>query len=97
MPEEVTNAELARRLDYLRGDVREDLKAIKEQLSHLVPREVYDAQRAETERRVGTLELAEKARVEQRRADVRWLIAAVALPIFVLIVNILLSVKGVKP
>lgn len=97
MAGEVTNAELGRRLDEMRSDIHEDLRELKQQVDKLVPREVYDAQRSAMEARIANLEATCKALGDQWRGAIRWVVGTVAVPVVVLIVQILLTIKGVKP
>jgi hypothetical protein len=102
--EPISNAELARRLGDLRSDLHDDLGEIKRQLSQLVPREVYDAHRAAFDERIRfQAQLQEGLRkdfdaaADERRQALRLVVGSVAVPIIIVIVQILLSIKGVKP
>ncbi|SCL43142.1 hypothetical protein GA0074692_6782 [Micromonospora pallida] len=74
--DEITNAELARRLDSMRRDVHDDLTAIHRRLDSYVLREVYQAEQKgqETrmlvmERELAGLRTAIDAAEEKRAAD----------------------------
>lgn len=95
--EPISNAELARRLDDRVGTLRDDIHDLKTEVAKLVPRELYDAHRSALESRVTNLEASNKALDEKWRSAVRWVAGAVAFPLIVLIIQILLSTKGVKP
>ncbi len=100
--ETITNAELASRLGDLRADLHDDLGEIKQQLARLVPREVYDAHRAAFEQRLSVLEqrqtAADKAaddHEETHRTSNRYVISAIIVPVIAILVQLLLSAKGV--
>lgn len=104
MPDEITNSELARRIDFsnadiarriddvnqrmdhLSSDIRDDMAEIKADLKLKVGRDVYDAQQVELRRRIEALE-----------ARARWVVATVIVPLVIVIVQWLLSARGVKP
>ena len=94
MPEEpITNAELARRIEHLAVGLHDDLREIKGVIDRLVPREVYEAQRAAATERVSALE----TRIVALETRSRWLIASVIIPIVIVVLTWLLTAKGVKP
>ena len=87
MPDEaITNAELARRLEHLGGDLHDDLKELKSTIDKLVPREVYEAKHTALEKRVEVLE-----------TRARWLIASIVVPVAIVVLQWILAAKGVKP
>lgn len=90
--EPVTIPELARRLDDRLGDVREDLHDLKVEVAKLVPRELYDAHRQADAAEIRTL----KEQVASLESRARWLVAAVVVPILLVVLNWLLTAKGVK-
>jgi hypothetical protein len=90
--EPITNAELARRLEHLGTDLHDDLREIKTVIDKLVPREVYEAQRVAADQRMETL----KSRVDTLESRGRWLMGVVVIPIVLVLLNWLLTAKGVK-
>lgn len=94
MPDEITNAELARRLDDFRRDVHDDLGDVKRQLAQYVLQAVYNAEMGGRDRRLDELERAVKEAEEQRRTLTRWVISAIVVPAVVLLVQILLALQG---
>lgn len=94
MADEITNAELARRLDDFRSNIHDDLSDIKRQLAQYVLEAVYRAEMAGRDRRMDALEQRVKDGEEQRRTLVRWLIGAIVVPAVVLLVQIILALQG---
>ena len=94
MADDITNAELARRLDEMRRDVREDLADISRRQDTLVPREVYQSDKTGLDARITLLETRLRDSEDQRRGMTRWLISAVVLPAVALIVTIVLNLQG---
>jgi hypothetical protein len=90
--EAITNAELARRMEHLGTDLHEDLREIKAVIDKLVPREVYEAQRVAADQRVEALQ----SRVATLESRGRWLMGVVIIPIVLVLLNWLLTAKGVK-
>lgn len=89
---EITNRELARRLESFALDVRGDLAEITRRLDLYVLREVYAAEQKATETRISNLERRWHDADEQRRSDRRWLIAGVILPLMSLLAMVLIGV-----
>jgi hypothetical protein len=94
VPDEVTNAELARRLEDFGRIVHKDLSEISRRLDQYVLEAVYRAEMGGRDRRLDELERAVKAAEEQRRTLTRWVISAVVVPAVVLLVQILLALQG---
>ena len=94
MADDITNAELARRLEQFRRDVHEDLADIGRRMDAYVLREVYQAERLAMETRITVLEGRVRDGEEQRRGMTRWLISAVVIPTVVLIVTVFLNLRG---
>lgn len=90
--EEMTIAELARRLDNVALDVRADLAEITRRLDLYVLREVYAAEQKSIDSRISNLELRWREADDQRRSDRRWLIAGVILPLMSLLAMVLVGV-----
>jgi hypothetical protein len=100
--DEITNAELARRLDSFHRDVQDDLANLNRRLDAFVLREVYAADRTLTETRLTSLDarIADEKRArelaeERQRVSVRWWWSAVLIPIIALITSIVL--QAAKP
>lgn len=94
MADEITNAELARRLDAMHRDVHDDLGEIRRQLAQYVLQAVYTADMAGRDRRIEALERDVKAAEEQRRMLVRWVVSALVVPAVVLVVQVVLALQG---
>jgi hypothetical protein len=92
--DDITNAELARRLESFRRDVHDDLADIGRRMDSYVLREVYQAERSAMETRIGVLEARIKDGEDQRRTQSRWLLGTIAMPIVTLIVTIILNLRG---
>lgn len=94
--ENITNAEIVRRLETFALDVRGDLAEITRRLDLYVLREVYAAEQKSIETRIYSLELRWREADEQRRSDRRWLIAGVVLPLMSLLAMVLIGVYQTK-
>ena len=90
--EEITNRELARRIESFVLDVRGDLAEITRRLDLYVLREVYAAEQKSVDARIGNLESRWREADDQRRSDRRWLIAGVILPLMSLLAMVLIGV-----
>jgi hypothetical protein len=99
----VDNDELARRLDDLHRDWKDDFSEVK---AALLPREVYEARHTALVHRVGQLELRHDQDVkdlradidrdrEARRADRKWLISALIVPVVLFIGQLVMNAQGV--
>lgn len=88
----MTDEAIGREIRQLREDTKSGLGDIKNELSKLLPREVYDAKHTALVQRVETLERdAERAEAE-RTANRRWFIASVVVPLGSMAVMIILAV-----
>jgi len=94
MADEITNAEVGRRLDNLDRHVRDEFGDLSRQLDRFVLREVYQAERESRDARLSALEQAQREEADQRKALARWVISAVIIPIAVLAVTVVLNVMG---
>lgn len=92
--DEVTNAELARRLDDFRRNVHDDLGDISRRLDQYVLQAVYNAEMLGRDARVAALEQRVKDGEEQRRQLARWLIGAIVVPAVVLLAQVVLALQG---
>lgn len=93
MPGEVTNDELARRLDDRFGILRDDIHEINQKLEKFVPRELHDAQRQAASDQMASL----RTRIDALESRSRWLVASVIIPTVLVLLNWWLTAKGVKP
>lgn len=105
MADDITNAELARRLDAFAREVREDIAGLNTRLEQYVLGRVYAAEQQVTNLRIAQLEArakevedsrrAERQQNEdQRRATSRWIVAAIVVPVLTTIATLLLSLVG---
>jgi hypothetical protein len=94
VPDEVTNAELARRLDDFGRIVHKDLSEISRRLDQYVLEAVYRAEMGGRDRRLDELERKIKEAEEQRRTLMRWVVSAVVVPAVVLLVQVILALQG---
>lgn len=95
MPDGLTLGELARRLDDRTGDIRDDIKALSEEMGKKVDQRLYDIRHDALAARVATLETLREKDAEKLVATRRWLIGAVIVPLVgVLLPVILLLIQG---
>lgn len=103
MADDISLAELGRRIDAMAHDVREDISGLNARLEQYVLQRVYAAEQTTLQLRISQLELRVKEgedqrRVErdkaeeQRRATSRWIVAAIAVPVLTTITGILFQV-----
>lgn len=93
MGDEVSNAELDRRLASFQRDVRQDFAEIFRRMDTYVLREVYQAEKGRLEDRIAALERQAKEGEDTRRSDRKWLISAVLIPVAVVLVQIILALR----
>jgi heme exporter protein D len=91
---EITNSELARRIDAMARDMREDMKDISTRLDQHVLRAVYLAEQSARDARLNGLEVRAKESEELRRSLVRYVWGSVAIPLAALIMAVVLSLRG---
>lgn len=98
---EVTNAELARRLEAFRQDIHGDLAEIMRRQESYVLREVYAADQRRHEDLIQGLKVqmaAEKVErgreFERLRGQVKWLWSAVVMPLVALMISFLMQAGG---
>lgn len=103
MADEVSIAELARRLDRFFEEVRGDFTEVHRKLDAYVLREVHDAQMARQADRIAAVEREAKSEssalrtaLDSQRAFMRWLIGGPVFAILALIVQIVLAVRGAR-
>jgi hypothetical protein len=108
--DEPTPAEVTRRLDDFKDDVREDLRELRARFDRTVASDVYTADNRARDEREGALaarvkELEDQRDAAERRSEDskrrlaesrRWLIAAVLLPLGTAIAEIVITLRGGK-
>lgn len=95
MPDELTLGELARRLDDRTGDIRDDIRSLSEEMAKKVDQKLYDIRHDALAARVATLETLREKDTEKLVATRRWLIGAVIVPLFsVLLPVIIMLLRG---
>ena len=95
MADDVTNAELARRLDSFARDVRDDLADLVRRLDQYVLQAVYNAEKTALTGQMQTLTQQVKENEDRRRADRRWVVSAIVLPVAFVVADIALKIGGV--
>lgn len=88
--DDVTNAELARRLDRFAADIHADLADVQRRLDAYVLREVHDAQQARQDDRMTRIERG----MEDLRSFARWLIGGPVLAAVAVAVQLYLAFRG---
>lgn len=84
----------AREVAQMRADLREDIAELRAALERAVPREIYDLKHEALRQEVEALKRAREQDAEQRRADRRWLIGVVAVPVIIALVQIIIQLRG---
>lgn len=87
---EVTNAELARRLDSLSQRIHNDLTQIASRMDAYVLREVYASDQNRREDQIQGL----RGELERMRGQVRWLWSAVIMPVAALVISFFMQAGG---
>lgn len=98
---EVTNAELARRLDAFQKEIHADFAELARRMDAYVLREVYSSDQARREEQIQGLKQRQtdetKARereLDRLRAQTRWLWTAVIMPVAALLISVLMRAGG---
>lgn len=95
MPDEPTLGEVVRRFDERFTDVREDIQQLGRRMDEKVDQKVYDLRHEALASRVTTLETLREKDAEKIVATRRWLIGAVVVPLFsVLLPVIIMLLRG---
>jgi hypothetical protein len=93
--DEPSLSELARRLDDRVGDIREDIRELAKRLDGKVDQRVYDLRHEALASRVSALETLREKDTEKLVATRRWLIGAVIVPVFgVLLPIVIMLMRG---
>lgn len=90
MPDEPTLGELARRFEDRLSDVRDDIQELGVLLGSKVSREVYDLRHEAVVSRITALEALREKDSERLVATRRWLIGAVLVPLFGVLVPVII-------
>lgn len=102
--DEPSNAEVMRRLDDISQSFKEDFAEIREGLKLYLPREVYEArhtalqthwqtQQVATDTKVKELEQRAAANDEARRADRKWVVGVIVIPVALFVAQLILSMN----
>lgn len=102
--EEPSNAEVMRRLDDMAQAFKEDLAEIREAWKLYLPREVYEARHtalqthwetrhATQETKIQELEHKQAASEDQRRADRKWVVTVIVVPVALFVAQLFLSMN----
>jgi hypothetical protein len=101
MAEEPTLGELARRLEAIHQDLKEDLREHGRRLDGKVSSEVFKLEQAAQDLTVQTLaervkgiEDTTRERDRQRAADRRLILAALVIPVLLVLLQVYLTAKG---
>ena len=95
MPDEPTLGEVVRRFEDRLADVRDDIQQLGRRLDEKVDQKVYDLRHEALAARVTTLETLREKDAEKIVATRRWLIGAVVVPLFsVLLPVIIMLARG---
>lgn len=85
--EGVTSAEIARRLDMISNDMREDFGEIKRRLDGFVLREVYAADMRRVDTQLIDLQRRQDAEETSRKNQVRWVWGVIIVPLAIAAVS----------
>lgn len=95
MPDEPTLGEVVRRFEDRLADVRDDIQQLGRRMDEKVDQKVYDLRHEALASRVTTLETLREKDAEKIVATRRWLIGAVIVPLFsVLLPVIIMLLRG---
>ena len=94
MDDQVSNAELARRLQDLTDMLREDIAEIRQAHASFVVKEVYEARHERVRAEVSDLGKRMDQEAEQRRTLSRWVVGSVVLPIIFFVYQIVANAQG---
>ena len=95
MPDEPTLGEVVRRCEDRLADVRDDIQQLGRRMDEKVDQKVYDLRHEALASRVTTMETLREKDTEKIVATRRWLIGAVVVPLFsVLLPVIIMLLRG---
>jgi hypothetical protein len=95
MPDEPTLGEVVRRFEDRLADVRDDIQQLGRRMDEKVDQKVYDLRHEALASRVTTMETLREKDTEKIVATRRWLIGAVVVPLFsVLLPVIIMLLRG---
>ncbi|MFP3986868.1 hypothetical protein U9R90_05075 [Streptomyces sp. E11-3] len=101
MPNEPTLGELARRLEAVHLDLKEDIRQQGVRLDGKVSQDVFELRMAAFDKdlqavtaRTLALEQADRERVRQRAADRRWIVTALVVPVLLVFLQAYLTAQG---
>jgi len=94
MADEVTNAELARRLSEYQREMREDIHELRGAFNSYVLEKVYQAERLADNARFEKLDSEVRAAKEYRQNQVKFIVGAIIVPVTLAIVSIALNLAG---
>lgn len=96
MPDEpVTTAEVWRRMDDMRDEMRRGFAAVNTRLDKIPPAELVDHRLNDLRGDVTALETARANSARDSRDAKRWAIAAVAIPMLTILATLILSLRTV--
>lgn len=102
--DEPSNAEVMRRLDDISQSFKEDFAEIREGLKLYLPREVYEARHTALQTHWQTQHVAHEAKIkelqdkqaaseDQRRADRKWVVTVIVVPVALFVAQLFLSMN----
>lgn len=90
MSDEPTPGEMVRRLEDRLADVRDDIQQVMRRLDEKVDQRIYDLRHEALTNRVSTLETLRDKDTEKLVATRRWLIGAVVVPLFGILLPVII-------
>lgn len=101
MPDEPTLGEVARRLEAIHADLKEDIHQLAVRLDGKVSLDVFELRLAAMTKdleastsRVTAMEQAQVERDRRRAADRRWIVAAIVVPLVLVFLQAYLTAQG---
>lgn len=85
---------LVREMQQLRADIRDDFQQLRGDMSRKADAELTNERLSTDRRRIDALEQARQADDDRKRADRRWIVAAILVPITIAVVQLLASLRG---
>lgn len=83
-----------REIQQLREDIKDDFVQMRAEIARKADAELTQERHRGTDRRITVLEAAREHDEERKRADRRWVIAAIVIPVAIALVQLLASLRG---
>lgn len=92
--EDISIGELSRQIDLMRAEIRDDFAEQRRRQDEFVLKAVYDTEIGALKQRVTDVETEHRRSEESRRAQLKWLVTAIIVPVVTLVTTVVLALRG---